>query len=68
MSKLLAAALFGACTFAFVASPVAIDLTSGKVMVKYAFAKHGADDVLPDDRGGPEPQPGDDHGGNRRRG
>jgi hypothetical protein len=51
MSKILVAALFGVCSFAFVAAPIGIDLTSGKVTMQSAFAKHGADDVLPDDRG-----------------
>lgn len=55
MSKILAALLFGACAFAFVAAPVSIDLASGKVTVKSALAKNGADDVLPDDRGAPNP-------------
>jgi hypothetical protein len=51
MSKFLVAALFGACAFAFVAAPVSIDLTFGKITMKSALAKNGADDVLPDDRG-----------------
>ena len=58
MSKFLAAMLFGACTFAFVAAPVSVDLMSGKITMKSALAKHGADDVIPDDRGvDPAPHP-----------
>ena len=52
MSKILIAALFGICSFAFVAAPGGIDLTSGKITVQSAFAKNGADDVL----GGVDPQ------------
>ena len=33
MSKILIAALFSVCAFAFVAAPVSVDLTSGKVTV-----------------------------------
>ena len=51
MSKFLAAMLFGGCAFAFVAAPVSIALTCGKITMKSALAKNGADDVLPDDRG-----------------
>ncbi len=53
MSKILIAALFGICSFAFVAAPGGIDLTSGKITVQSAFAKNGADDVP----GGVDPQP-----------
>ena len=51
MSKFLAAMLLGTCAFAFVAAPVSVDLMSGKITIKSALAKNGADDVVPDDRG-----------------
>jgi hypothetical protein len=58
MSKILVAALFSACAVAFVAAPVAVDLASGKITMQSALAKHGADDVVPDDRGvDPAPHP-----------
>jgi len=55
MSKIFVAALFGFCTMAFVAAPIAIDFASGNISVKSAFAKHGADDVVPE----PQPEPND---------
>jgi len=58
MSKFLTALLFAACAFAFVAAPISVDIASGKITKNAAFAKHGADDVLPDDRGvDPLPHP-----------
>jgi hypothetical protein len=58
MSKSLIAALFGICSFAFIAAPVGIDLTSGKITMQSAFAKNGADDVVPDNNGvDPLPHP-----------
>ena len=46
-----------------VAMPLSYDAHTGKIVVKAALAKHGADDPPGDDRGGPEPQPNDDRGG-----
>ena len=58
MSKILIAALFSVCAFAFIAAPVAVDLTSGKITTSSALAKNGADDVVPDNRGvDPAPHP-----------
>lgn len=48
MSKILVAALFGVCAVAFVAAPIAANFSSGKITVASAFAKHGADDVVPE--------------------
>ena len=62
MSKIIAAALFSAFTLSFSFAPVAFDMASGTIAVTSAFAKHGADDVLPPQ----EPQPGDDRGGHGR--
>jgi len=56
MSKLIAAALLSACTLAFASAPVTFDMASGSVTVTSAFAKHGADDVVP------QQQPADDRG------
>lgn len=55
MSKILTAALFGVCALAFVAAPVAVNFSSGEFTVASAFAKHGADDVVPE----PQPEPND---------
>ncbi|MGB8398830.1 hypothetical protein [Bradyrhizobium sp.] len=59
MSKILMTMLFGLSALSFVAAPVTIDLASGKIGVKSAMAKHGADDIVPDpfDDNGVDPQP-----------
>jgi len=62
MSKIIAAMVLSACTLAFASAPVSFDMASGTIAVTSAFAKHGADDVLPPQ----EPQPGDDRGGRGR--
>jgi len=59
MSKIIAAMLLAGCTLTFASAPVTFDMASGTIAVTSAFAKHGADDVLPPN----EPQPGDDRGG-----
>jgi hypothetical protein len=62
MSKIIAAALLSAFTLSFAFAPVAFDMASGTIAMSSAYAKHGADDVLPPQ----EPQPGDDRGGHGR--
>ena len=59
MSKIIAAVLLSAFAVAFVSAPVTFDQAAGTLTMMSAFAKHGADDVLPPQ----EPQPDDDHGG-----
>jgi len=55
MSKIFVAALFALSTMAFVAAPIAVDFSAGDLSVTSAFAKHGADDVVPE----PQPEPND---------
>jgi len=62
MSKIITAALLSVFTLSFSFAPVAFDVASGTIVVTSAFAKHGADDVLPPQ----EPQPADDRGGHGR--
>jgi hypothetical protein len=51
--------LLSACTLAFSSAPVTFDMASGTIAATSAFAKHGADDVVPHQ----EPPPADDRGG-----
>jgi len=59
MSKIIAAMLLSACTLAFSSALVTFDMASGTIAATSAFAKNGADDVVPPQ----EPQPADDRGG-----